>query len=472
MNKKHRILVIDDDPIVRQSCQRILEQDYDVELVEDGQKGLAALASGSFHLILLDLKLPDMNGVDILCQGPDNFPDVPVIIITGYPSIKSVVEAIKIGAFDYITKPFEPDVLIATVEKALRQRRLMSDYHAMQEALLDRYHVTRLVGESPAIKQVFSRIAQSAQTDSTVLITGESGTGKELVARAVHYTGLRKDARFVAVDCGAIAPSLIASELFGHVKGAFTGAAANHQGLIQAADDGTLFLDEISNLPLELQANLLRVIENREVRSVGAAESFKIDVRFIAATNENLQNLVNQGKFREDLFYRLNVFPIYIAPLRERRDDIPVLAQQFLAMFTTRMHKHIEDFTPDALNVLKQYDWPGNVRELSNVIERLVILCNENRLGRAHLSESMAISTSLPSIPKTVAELNDAKKDIREQAVTDIEKEFLLEALRQNEYNVSRAAKQTGMQRTNFQALLKKHNLRIKDIAANRKLQD
>ena len=472
MNKKSRILVIDDDFIVRQSCARILEQDYEVHLAEDGQNGLAALAAESFHLVLLDLKLPDMNGVDILRQGPDNFPDVPVIIITGYPSIKSAVEAIKIGAFDYITKPFEPEVLLAAVEKALRQRRLLSDYRAMQEALLDRYHVTRLVGESPAMKQVFFRIAQSAQTDSTVLITGESGTGKELVARAVHYTGLRKKMRFAAVDCGAIAPSLIASELFGHVKGSFTGAASDHQGLIQAADGGTLFLDEISNLPLELQANLLRVIENREVRPVGAAESFTIDVRFIAATNENLQNLVNQGKFREDLFYRLNVFPIHIAPLRERREDIPILAQQLLAMFATRMHKHIEDFTAEALNILTQYDWPGNVRELSNVVERLVILCNETRLGRAHLSESMAISTSLPSIPKTVTELNEAKKEIREQAVSDIEKEFLLEALRRNEYNVSKAAQQTGMQRTNFQALLKKYNLRIKDIAAHYTIPD
>ena len=473
MNKKARILVIDDDPIVQRSCERILEQDYDVQVAGNGQDGLAALAAESFHLVLLDLKLPDTNGVDILRQAPDRFPDTPVIIITGYPSIKSAVEAIKIGAFDYIAKPFEPDALEAAVEKALRQRRLLTDYRALQDALQDRYQVTRLVGESPAMKQVFSLIVQSAKTDSTVLITGDSGTGKELVARAIHFSGLRKNSRFVAVDCGAIAPSLIASELFGHVKGAFTGATTDQQGLMQAADGGTLFLDEVSNLSLDLQATLLRVIENREVRPVGASDSVKIDIRFVAATNDDLQVLVSEKKFREDLFYRLNVFPIYIASLRERREDIPVLARQFLAMFAARMHKHIEDFTPEAMNILMRYDWPGNVRELSNVIERLVILCNESRLGQAHLSKSMSISiaSSIPSVPKTVEDLNELKKELRDQAVAEIEKSFLLEALRRNDYNVSKAAKQTGMQRTNFQALLKKHNLRIKDIAAH-KLQE
>jgi DNA-binding NtrC family response regulator len=466
MSKKARILVIDDDPIVQRSCERILGEEYDVQVVETGQKGLAALASLSFHLVLLDLKLPDTNGMDVLRQAPDRFPDVPVIIITGYPSIESTVEAIKIGAFDYIAKPFSPNELEATIEKALRQRRLLTDYHALQDTLQHRYQVSRLVGESPAMKRIFTLIAQSAKTDSTVLITGESGTGKELVARAIHFSGFRKDARFAAVDCGAIAPNLIASELFGHIQGAFTGATADRQGLIQAAERGTLFLDEISNLPLDLQANLLRVIENREVRPVGASDFLKIDVRFIAATNHDLQIQVSEGKFREDLFYRLNVFPIQLAPLRERREDIPMLARQFLALFSTRMHKRIDDFTPEAINFLMQYEWPGNVRELSNVIERLVILCNENRLGLAHLHQSMAVSSAFSSVPQSVVELNEVKKKLRDQAVADIEKAFLLEALRRNDYNVSNAAAQTGMQRSNFQALLKKYGLRIKDIAA------
>jgi len=466
MSKKAHILVIDDDPIVQQSCERILGENYDVQVADNGQKGLAALETQSFHLILLDLKLPDVNGIDILRQAPDLFPDVPVIIITGYPSTKSTVEAIKMGAFDYLAKPFTPDELEAAIEKSLRQYRLLTDYRSLQDTLQHRYQVSRLVGESPAMKRVFSLIVQSAKTDSTVLITGESGTGKELVARAIHYSSSRKDARFVAVDCGAISPNLIASELFGHVRGAFTGATADRQGLIQAAEGGTLFLDEISNLPLDLQANLLRVIENREVRLVGASEPLKTDVRYIAATNHDLQILVTKGQFREDLYYRLNVFPIHLAPLRERREDIPLLARQFLALFSARMHKRIDDFTPEAINFLTQYEWPGNVRELSNVIERQVILCNENRLGLAHLNQSMSVSSAFSSVPQSVVELNEVKKKLRDQAVADIEKAFLLEALRRNDYNVSKAAAQTGMQRSNFQALLKKYGLRIRDIAA------
>jgi len=472
MSKKARILVVDDDPIVRSSCERILGQDYDVQMVDNGIEGLEALAAGACHVALVDLKLPDISGMDILGQMPDQFPDVPIIIITGYSTIRSAVEAIKMGAFDYVAKPFTPDDLEAAIEKALRRRRLLTDYRALQHALADRYQISRLVGESPAMKRMLTLIAQVAETDSTVLLTGESGTGKELVARAIHFSGPRKDARFVAVDCGAIPPSLIASELFGHVQGAFTGAATDHTGLIQAADGGTLFLDEVSNLPLDLQATLLRVIEEREVRPVGASDPTEVDIRLLAATNRDLRALVAEGRFREDLFYRLNVFPMRIPPLRERREDIPLLARHFLAIFSTRMHKRVDDFTPEAMNVLMQYDWPGNVRELSNVVERLVILCSEGRVGQAHLSESMSVSPALSSVPQTAAELNELRKEARDQAVASIEKAFLLEALRRNDYNVSKAAEQTGMQRSNFQALLKKHGLRIKDLAARTDDQD
>jgi len=466
MEKKARVLVVDDDPLVRRSCERIFGQGYDVRLAENGREGLEMLSNESFDLAMFDLKLPDMDGIDILREAPDRFPDVPVIIITGYSTIKSAVEAIKMGAFDYVAKPFTPDELEASVEKALRQRRLLRDYRELKNALGERYRVSRVVGESSGMKRVFSLIEQVAETDSTVLLTGESGTGKELVARAIHFSSPRKDARFVAVDCGAIAPSLIASELFGHVKGAFTGATADRAGLIRAADGGTLFLDEISNLSLDLQATLLRVIETQEVRPVGVSASVGVDVRYVAASNRDLQALIGEGKFREDLFYRLNVFPIHLPPLRERRDDIPALARHFLAMFSTKMHKRVEDFTPEAMNVLTQYDWPGNVRELSNVVERLVILCSEGRVGGAHLRESMSVSAAGASVPQTAAELNVARKRLRDSAVAEIEKVFLVEALRRNEYNVTRAAEETGMQRSNFQALLKKHGLRIKDIIA------
>ena len=468
MKRRPRILVVDDDALVRQSCERILGKDYDVKLTQNGREGLALLQGESFDLALVDLKLPDITGIDILNRAPDSFPETPIIMITGYSTIKSAVEAIKMGAFDYLAKPFSPDELEAAAEKALRERRLLSDYRELREAVADRYQVSRLVGDGPAMDRVLALVEQVAQTDTTVLLTGESGTGKELVARAIHFSSLRKDGRFVAVDCGAIAPSLIASELFGHVRGAFSGAVADHDGLIQAANGGTLFLDEVSNLPLDLQATLLRAIEACEVRAVGASDSVKADARYIAATNRDLRSLVAAGKFREDLFYRLNVFPIDLPALRDRREDIPLLARHFLSTFSARMHKRIEDFTPEAIDALVQYDWPGNVRELSNVVERLVILCNAGQIGQARLHESLTASVPGTAVARTADELNELKKRLRDEAVAEAERAFLVAALRRTGYNATRAANETGVQRPNFQAMLKKHGLRIRDIAARK----
>ncbi len=480
MTSKPRVLVIDDDPLVCRSCQRILQDHYEVTLTATGREGLGALRERRFDLALVDLKLPDVGGMEILAAVPDCCPDMPIIMITGFSTIRSAVEAIKMGAFDYLAKPFTPDQLEAAVEKAVRERRLLQDYRQLQEALAERYHVSRLVGQSPAIRRVLERIEQVAGTDSTVLITGESGTGKELVARAIHFSSPRKEERFVAVDCGAISPALIASELFGHVRGAFTGATTDRGGLVQTADGGSLFLDEISNLPPDLQATLLRTIETREVRPVGASEPLKVNVRYIAATNRDLGEMVREGKFREDLFYRFNVFPIHVPALRERREDIPLLAEHFLAMFSARMHKRIEQFTPEAVEALAGYDWPGNVRELSNVVERLVILASGNRIGLADVSRrdepahpggedrgtgrQAGVSAAAGKVPRTAEELNELKKELRDQAVLEAEKAFLLEALRRNDYNVTRAAERAGMQRSNFQALLRKHNLRIRDL--------
>jgi len=468
MKTKARILVIDDDPLVRRSCERILERDHEVQLAENGQRGLAALAEGAFDLALVDLMLPDTSGMDILRQAPDSFPDVPIIMITGYSTIKTAVEAIKAGAFDYVAKPFNPNELAAAVEKALRRQRQMRDYRSLRQVLAGRYRISQFIGQSPAMKRVLSLIEQVAQTDSTVLLTGQSGTGKELAARAIHFSSPRKEGRFVAVDCGAVAGDLITSELFGHVRGAFTGAVADHGGLIQAADGGTLFLDEVGNLSADLQATLLRAIETREVRAVGSDEASEVNVRYVAATNRDLQALIEQGKFREDLFYRFNVFPIHLPALRQRREDIPLLARHFLALFSAKMHNHVEEFTPEAMDALVQYDWPGNVRELSNVVERLIILATGERIGRAHLRESMAVSPAATSVAQTADELNELRKTLRDQAVVEAEKAFILEALRNGDYNVTRAAERTGMQRSNFQALLRKHGLRIRDLINRR----
>ena len=466
MKKNARVLVVDDDPLVLKSCSRVLGETYDVHTVSTGAEGLSRLAAEPFDVALVDLKLPDVGGLNILGQAPDRFPDIPVIIITGYSTIQSAVEAVKMGAFDYVAKPFTPDEIEAAVEKALRQRRLLRDYRELREALSDRYRLSRLIGESAAMRRVLSLVEQVAGTDSTVLLTGESGTGKELVARAIHFSSPRKEARFVAADCGAIAPSLVASELFGHVRGAFTGATSDRNGLIRAANGGTLFLDEISNLPLDLQSTLLRVIEAGEVRPVGASLPTQVDVRYIAASNRDLRAWVHEKKFREDLFYRLNVFPVHVPPLRDRREDIPALARHFLALFSARIHKQVSDFTPEALQTLIEYEWPGNVRELSNVVERLVILCREGRVGRAHVRESLPVAGLAVPVPQTATELTERKKELREQAAGEVEKAFLLDALGRSGYNVTKAAAQTGMQRSNFQALLKKHRLRIRDLVA------
>ncbi len=463
---KPRILVIDDDPIVRHSCDRILAPAHEVVLASAGREGLELLRRTTFHLALVDLKLPDITGMDILAEAADYFPDLPVVIITGYSTIKSAVEAIKKGAFDYLAKPFTPDELLAAVEKALRQRRLLTEYRALQIAAEGSFRLSAICAESPAMRQVVLRVRQAAPTDTTVLITGESGTGKELIARALHFLSPRKDARFVAVDCGAIAPTLIASELFGHVAGAFTGATTASPGLIQTAHGGTLFLDEIPNLPLDLQATLLRAIEEREVRPVGSPNPVPVNVRLIAATNRDLGALVAEGRFRADLFYRLNVLPIALPPLRERKVDIPHLARHFLALHTTQHHKRIDDFTPEAINLLLAYDWPGNVRELSNVIERIVLQCPQGPVGQAHVRDTLPGPAPEPTVPRTAAELYQLKDKLRDHAAADAERAFLLDALRRNDFNATRAADAVGMQRTHFQALLRKHGLRLRDLAA------
>jgi DNA-binding NtrC family response regulator len=461
--KRYRLLVIDDDPMVLKSCRRILEADYDLRFAETGTEGLGLLESEPFDLALLDLKLPDFDGMDILRGAPDRFAGVPIVIITGYSTVKGAVEAVKLGAVDYVAKPFTPEELQTAVSKALQRRRSLEELHDLRRSDAGR-RLSPLIGESPAIRQALSLVSQVARTESTVLLTGESGTGKELFARAIHLASARKGERFVAVDCGAIPATLIASELFGHVKGAFTGASTERSGLIQSAKGGTLFLDEIGNLSFEMQASLLRVIEAREVRPVGSTRSQPIDIRLIAATNRDLESLVEQGVFRHDLYYRLNVFPIKLPPLRERREDVAPLCSHFLALHSARIHKRIEDFTAGALELLSRYDWPGNVRELSNVVERLAILSTANVIGLKDLKGVLSFDSAPEATPATVEQLNQARRRARSRAVEQLEKAFLLEALQNSDYNVTRAAQRTGMQRSHLQSLMKKYGLRIKDL--------
>jgi DNA-binding NtrC family response regulator len=433
---------------------------FEVDAATDGSAALEKIGQHEFDVVLLDIMMPGIDGVEVLRRIKEDHPQVEVVMITGRAQIDTAVRSMKLGAFDYLPKPFDPDELRLTVERAFERRRLVQENLNLRDKVDARYRSENAVGNSAAMQEVFRLVAQGAPTGSTVLLTGESGTGKELIARAIHHNSLRSDAAFVAVDCTSLSENLLESELFGHVRGAFTGAVVNKRGLFEEARGGTLFLDEIGNIPLSIQAKLLRVIQEREFRAVGDTKTRTADVRLIAATHKDLRAMVREGSFREDLFYRLNVFPIHIPPLRERREDIPGLAHHFLARCNRELGKRIEGFSADALQVLCDYDWPGNVRELENAVHRAAILANDANIRRAHFAGLAGASAAVAAEPpRNTEELKRVKKAAREKSVEDIERAFVLEALKRNGWNISRSAEETGMLRGNFQALMRKHGI-------------
>jgi len=462
-----RILIVDDEEIVIRSCLRILgENGHEAEAVQSGGDALRKIEESRYDVMILDIMMPRMDGLEVLQRVKETHPDIDVIMITGLSQIETAVKAMKLGAFDYLPKPFDPDELKLVVERALERRRLLQENLNLRSEVSSKYRFENIIGSSPAMQSVYRLIAQCAPTNSTVLITGESGTGKELIARAIHYNSLRKDQPFVAVDCNSLSETLLESELFGHVKGAFTGAVASKKGMFEIANHGTLFLDEIGNIALSTQAKLLRVVQEREFKAVGDTRTQETDIRLITATNKDLKAMVAGGAFREDLFYRINVFPIRVPPLRERREDIPALAFRFLGAFSEELGKKVTEFSDGAMNALVNHDWPGNVRELENTIQRAVILASDKVIRRAHLSNIIDASPQLDlDVPKTSDELKQLKKVAREKSVEDIEKLFVLEALKRNAWNVTRSAEETGMQRANFQALMKKYDIRIRGAA-------
>jgi transcriptional regulator with GAF, ATPase, and Fis domain len=359
------------------------------------------------------------------------------------------------------------------VAKAFDRRAKLHGTPGPEDPSSASYHFENIIGSSLPMQRIFRLIAQCAPTNSTVMLRGESGTGKELIARAIHYNSLRKDQPFVPVDCTSLSESLLESELFGHVKGSFTGAVSNKKGLFETADGGTLFLDEIGNITLSTQAKLLRFIEEREFKAVGDTRIQRVDIRLVTATNKNLEDMVADGVFRDDLYYRINIFPIEIPPLRERRDDIPALATHFLDQFSEDMNHKAWAFSPGALNLLMNHDWPGNVRELENVVQRAVILASGDVIRQGHL---VNIIDMLPhvdlDVPRTSEELKQIKKIARQKSVENVEKHFVLGALKRNGWNVTRAAEETGMQRSNLQALMKKYDIRIRGIETGKNGDD
>jgi len=467
-NAEHKILVIDDEAIIREGLrQTLVMEGYQVTVAQNGKVGMEKLQKDSFSVVISDLKMPIMGGIEVLKTIAVLQPNVPVIIITGFATVDSAVDAMKNGAFEYLTKPFLPDQLIEKVQAAVKKRLLSLESEVITDSIPDETVAESFIGKSVAMQKVFQRILQVAPTNSSVLITGESGTGKELVARAIHNNSSRKDEAFVAIDCNSLPENLLESELFGHVKGSFTGASQSKPGLFTIASGGSLFLDEIANLSIATQAKLLRVLQQREVTPIGGTKSIPIDIRLIAATNQGLDKMVEEGSFRDDLYFRLNIIPIGLPPLRERAGDIPLLIGYFLKKFSADVGKEITGLSGDAHLALHDYPFPGNVRELENIIERAVVLSNAETIQR----ESLELPTTQDSetgtgeivAPINTDELKEVKRRARELAVEPVEKAFVYAALERNNWNVTKAAEETGMLRPNFQALLKKLGISIKD---------
>ncbi len=450
MTEKANILVIDDDEAIRDSCSQVFEKDGNtVKTAKDGTEGLKLFKKEFFHVVLLDLKLPGVEGMVVLSRIKEENPETPVIIITGYASIESAVEAVKRGASDYLPKPFTSEQLRVIVKKAMDNRKILLENIYLREELEKKSEFDMVVGKSKAMEKVLDMVKRISSSDSTVLITGESGTGKELLAREIHNHCPRKKAPFVVVDCGALVETLFESELFGHVKGSFTGAHETKHGRFEVANGGTIFLDEISGIGLNIQAKLLRVIQEREVTRVGSTKLLKVDVRILAATNENLADLVRKGKFREELFYRLSVVPVHLPPLRERKEDIPLLVEHFLQKYNRRAKKKINSISPKVEKALMEYNWPGNIRELENTIERAVVLSEGNEIELEDLIyHGISTTTSLFHPVRG-----------KYHALDNIEKEYIRTVLLTQQGNKSKTAKILGIDRKTLLAKIKKYKI-------------
>jgi len=455
MSDPAHILLIDDDSGSREGLGLLLRREgYAVTTAVSGEAGLEMLTAQPYEVIITDLFLPGVSGIDLLHKVKELALPAQVVLITGQASAETAVEAMKGGAFDYIVKPVNFEKLKVLVGKAVDTSRLVAENLYLRQQLRGKYKFTSLIGNSSAMQQVFARMEKIVHTDSTVLILGASGTGKELVARAIHFNGPRKNKTFVAINCGAIPADLLESELFGHVRGSFTGAVADKPGKFELAHGGTIFLDEIGTMPTHLQMKLLRVLQEQAIERVGGTKLIKLDVRVISATNANLESLVKEGSFREDLYYRLNVIPINLPPLSERRDDVPLLAKHFLRKLCAEMHRPEMALTPAALRALEQYEWPGNVREMENVIERSVALTDGNVIDRSDLPPQIG---GLPDngSPLPVTRLPDEGIDLP-GVVESLEKELLQQALERTKGVKARAAALLGLNRTTLVEKLKR----------------
>ena len=470
-----RILVVDDKENMLKLFCRILADRYDIATATDGRAGLAAFRQGNFDLVVTDIRMPGMSGMQLLLEVKRLRPDVVVILMTAYGEVAQAVEAMKQGAYDYITKPFEPEQMAIIVDRAIRHKVLQDRATELQAQVEAKHGPDSIVGCSRQIAQCLELVKRAADSDATVLITGESGTGKELFARAIHYTSKRGQFRFVPINCGAMPRDLIESELFGHVKGAFSGADTNKTGLLEEADRGTAFLDEISELPIDVQVKLNRAIQEREIRPVGEVRDKPINVRFVAATNSDLREAVDQGRFRDDLFYRLNVLVLAIPPLRERPADILPLVGHFLAKHCAREGRPLLEIEPEAVELLQSYHWPGNVRELENTLAVAVVMTESQKLSAELLKshpfaktlgfEGSAARALAQSGPSDLAGL--AYKDAMDRMTRECTSNYLRTLLTRFKGNVVEASTHAGLERGSLYRLMRKCDIKVEDFQSD-----
>jgi DNA-binding NtrC family response regulator len=456
-SRQGTILVIDDEEIMREILDTLLSREgYDVRVASSGAEGLDLARATPFDAAIVDIMMPGLDGIATLDELKRVDEDLAVIIITAYASVESAISAMKNGAFDYITKPFKNDEVLVVIRNAMERRRLVNENRALRQNIQERYHkFGNIIGKSQRMRQVFDLIIQAAPSRSTILIQGESGTGKELVARAIHANSSRSERSFITVNSGNLPADLLESTLFGHVKGAFTGAVYPKKGLFDLADRGSIFFDEIGNVPLETQAKLLRVIQEREFMRLGGVETIKVDVRIIAATNVDLRQMMEEGRFREDLFYRLHVISIQLPPLRERKDDIPLLAQHFLTKYGEENKKGDLEVTPEALDLLTAYDWPGNVRELENVVERAVVLTSGPRIGEDLIPDHVRRAPEFQVPQFVVPPEGISFKDV----ITDFEKQIIESTLDAAGGVQKRAAELLHIKPTTLNEMIKRYDI-------------
>ncbi len=459
--RKAKVLIVDDDKIVLRAASEILSREgYQVVAMDDAVEGLAAAKDPTFDVACLDIKMPNLSGMDLLRAFKQSRPDVEVIMMTAFATVETAVEAVKGGAYDYLTKPFDNiDVLSLAVGRAAEKKALADRTRVLEHALSTLNQYEDMVGQSAQMRSVFKLVETVSFSTATVLIQGESGTGKELVAEAIHLRSPRKDKPFVAVNCSALTDTLLESELFGHMKGSFTGATGNKKGLFEAADGGTIFLDEIGDMPAATQVRLLRVLQEGEVKRVGANDSLKVDVRVIAATNVDLAKAKEAGKFREDLFYRLNVITIQLPPLRDRPEDIPLLAQHFLKIYATKAGKKVTRITPAAMQVLTTARWVGNVRELENCMERAVVLAAGEQVELEELPAEIRSDQGGGGDPELFSLAHLPYAQAKKLAMRAFERRYLSALLDRSSNNVSMAARAAGVDRSNFRRLLKQYEV-------------